>query len=516
MARTFIAIPGQFIDNAAKAKIDMKLRRLIWKSLMNMPLSFFDKTKAREMVSRTTSDTVNVSSFLMTSLLPQITSLYSIIMTLMIVNEYDRRLAVSFFVLIPLVALVAFIQGRLNFKAVSEVTKSNSKLTQFLAERLTNIPLIKVFANEEKEDIRGKEVISKLYKSQVKAVTVTAIFRPVISIVESLQTLVIVGLGIYYVPRGAFGIDVWVAYYLYAKDLMLRVNSIVSLFSAFKASQGATERISRLLEEPSEEYRKYLIECEAKKDEAKKEIIFENISFGYGDNNVLLDVSFRVPAGKVTAIVGPSGSGKTTILSLVERFYKPEAGVIKLGDVPVEDISLAGWRRKFGYVAQEMALMSGTIRDNILYGIDREVSEEEFQRAVAAADVMDFVREFPEGFDTEVGEFGSKLSGGQRQRIAISRAILRDPEYLLLDEATSSLDAYSEHIVQKNLDGLMKNRTTIVIAHKIATVVNADQIIVVDSGKIAGIGTHEGLLKTNEIYKGFFDIQSQRQFACQS
>ena len=145
-----------------------------------------------------------------------------------------------------------------------------------------------------------------------------------------------------------------------------------------------------------------------------------------------------------------------------------------------------------------------------------EVSEEEFQRAVAAADVMDFVREFPEGFDTEVGEFGSKLSGGQRQRIAISRAILRDPEYLLLDEATSSLDAYSEHIVQKNLDGLMKNRTTIVIAHKIATVVNADQIIVVDSGKIAGIGTHEGLLKTNEIYKGSFDIQSQRQFACQS
>ncbi|HWR61204.1 MAG TPA: ABC transporter ATP-binding protein [Clostridia bacterium] len=508
-ARTFIAIPSLFADMAAQAKIDMNLRKLIWKSLINMPLPFFDKTKAREMVSRTTSDTASVSSFLMTTLLNQVTSLYSIVMTIMIVNEYDRRLALSFFILIPLVVFVAFIQGRLNFSAQSEVTKSNSKLTQFLAELLSNIPLIKGFANEEKEDARGKEVIGKLYKSQIKAATINVIFRPITAIVESLETLVIVGFGVYYVSKGVFGIDIWIAYYLYAGDLKLRINSIVSIFSSFKSSQGATERVSRLLEEPGEEYRKYLAECETKED-----IVFENVSFGYNDKTVLSDISFRVPAGKITAIVGPSGSGKTTILSLVERFYKPDAGVIKQGDVPIEDMNLEDWRKKFGYVAQEMSLISGSIRDNILYGVDREVSEEEFQRAVAAADVMDFVKEFPEGFDTEVGEFGSKLSGGQRQRIAISRAILRNPDHLLLDEATSSLDASSEHIVQKNLDELMKNRTTIVIAHKIATVVNADQIIVVDSGKIAGIGTHEELLKTNEVYKEFFTIQNQRQFAC--
>lgn len=509
LARTFLGIPGQFVDTVAKAKIDMNLRKLIWKSLMNMPLPFFDKTKAREMVSRTTSDTASVSSFLMTTLLNQVTSFYSIVMTIMIVNEYDTRLALSFFVLIPLVVLVAFVQGRLNFKAQSELTKSTSKLTQFLAELLANIPLIKVFANEEKEDIRGKEVIGKLYKSQIKAITIRVIFTPIISIVESLQTLVIVGLGVYYVSKGAFGIDVWVAYYLYAGDLKLRINSIVSLFSAFKTSQGATERVSRLLEEPCEEYHKYLTEYETQKD-----IVFESVSFGYGDKKVLSDISFRVPAGKVTAIVGPSGSGKTTVLSLIERFYKPDSGTIRLGDASIEDISLADWRKKFGYVAQEMSLISGSIRGNILYGVEREVSEAEFQKAVAAADVMDFIKEFSEGFDTEVGEFGSKLSGGQRQRIAVSRAILRNPEYLLLDEATSSLDAYSEHIVQKNLDKLMKNRTTIVIAHKIATVVNADQIIVIDSGKIAGIGTHGELLKTNEVYKEFFDIQNQRQFAC--
>jgi len=510
-ARYFIGAPVQFIDDITRAKIDMNLRKLIWKSLMNMPVPFFDKIKAREMVSRTTTDTETVSTFLMTNLLRQITSLYSVIMTFIIVNEYDSRLAYSFFIVIPLVVFVSFIQGRLNFIVQSDVNKSNSKLTQFLAELLANIPLIKVFVNEEKEVERGKEVIKKLYKSQVKLATVKGVFMPVISIVESLETLVIVGFGVYYVSKGAFGIDVWIAYYLYSVDLKLRVNGLVSVFSAFKASQGATERVSRLLEEPCEEYLKYVAEYESKKD-----IAFENVTFGYGDEPVLSDISFKVPAGKITAIVGPSGSGKSTILSLVERFYKPGAGVIRLGKVPIEDISLADWRAKFGYVAQDMSLVSGSIRDNILYGVEREVTEQEFQRAVAAADVMGFVSEFPEDFDTEVGEFGSKLSGGQRQRIAIARAILRDPEYLLLDEATSNLDAYSEDIVQKNLDELMKNRTTIVVAHKIATVLNADQIIVVDSGKITGIGTHEALLKTSDVYKDFYDIQSQRQIACQN
>lgn len=326
------------------------------------------------------------------------------------------------------------------------------------------------------------------------------------SFLNAFQTLLVIIMGVLFISSKKLGVGTWVAYYLYAKNLIGIVNSQMGNWLAIKVAQGSTEKISRIVEEPLEEYKKTM-----KPDGKEEDIHFKNVYFRYDDKDVLSDVCFDIPYGKVTAFVGPSGGGKSTIANLLERFYKPVSGKINLGDTSIDEYDLKEWRKSFGYVSQDIPLISGTIRENILYGTDTEVNEEEFNKAAELSSVSEFVSKFPEGFDKEVGEFGSKLSGGQRQRIAIARAILKDPKFLLLDEATSNLDACCENAVQKGLNNLMKGRTTIVIAHKLESAASADKIVVVDNGKISGEGTHDELLKNNKLYKELVEIQMGQQ-----
>jgi len=214
----------------------------------------------------------------------------------------------------------------------------------------------------------------------------------------------------------------------------------------------------------------------------------------------LHDVTFSLPRGQTTAIVGPSGSGKSTLFALLERFYLPTSGQIELGRHAINQFELASWRNAIGYVAQDSPVLSGTIRDNLLYGLTQQVTEQQIRDAAEMANADEFISSFALGYDTEIGERGVKLSGGQRQRIAIARALLRDPELLLLDEATSSLDSESERVVQEALERLMEGRTTFVIAHRLATVRHADQIVVLEQGRVSGIGTHDTLVETNVLY----------------
>ncbi|KHF35723.1 Multidrug resistance ABC transporter ATP-binding/permease protein BmrA [Paenibacillus sp. P1XP2] len=209
----------------------------------------------------------------------------------------------------------------------------------------------------------------------------------------------------------------------------------------------------------------------------------------------------------MTAVVGPSGGGKTTLFSIIERFYLPDSGMIRVGGQDVSEFSLESWRKQIGYVPQESPIVAGTIRDNICYGMDRDVSDEELKQAAHMAYADIFIDELPEGYETEVGERGIKLSGGQRQRISIARALLRNPQILMLDEATSSLDSQSEVFVQKALQNLMKGRTTLVIAHRLSTVVDADQILFIEKGRITGRGTHQELVESHPMYREFANQQ---------
>ena len=234
---------------------------------------------------------------------------------------------------------------------------------------------------------------------------------------------------------------------------------------------------------------------------------FENVTFRYDTDTVLKNVSFTLPAGKTTALVGPSGAGKSTIFGLLERFYDPESGRVTLGGVDAKEFHKSSWRQAIGYVPQSSPLFSGTIRSNMTYGLDRTFTDEELARAAKDANIYEFILSCDNVFDTDVGERGCKLSGGQRQRIAIARALLKDPQILLMDEATSSLDPEARSEVEKAMERLKEGRTTVIVAHEIRSIEDADQIVVLSGGEVNGIGSAGQLASNNALYRRLKDLQ---------
>ena len=488
------------ISKITNFKIDRNFRKLVWRKLLHSPISLFDKEKPNELVSRTAADTANISIMFSYVIPSTIGMLYFTYITIQELFTYDKSLGIIQLIYIPIYLVLTIWYGSWQYKTNRKVQEKLSKLTQFLSELLGNMSLIKAFANENKEEKRGKDIIQGFYKVSLIRSIIDWAETPVSGILSLIQSIIVIVSGIYLVSRDIITIDIWIGYFLYVDMLYGVLNTFVYMYLDIKRSQGATARIAELLDGEEEEYN-----GSKSLEEVDNNLIFENVSFGYGEKQVLSNISFKVPYGKTTAIVGESGGGKTTILSLIQRFYEPNSGEIKFGNTSIKDFNLKEWRNIFSYVSQDSPLLSGTIKENIMYGVDREVSEEELIEVSKIANLLEVINIFPNGFETQVGEGGCKLSGGQRQRIAIARALLRDSQVLLLDEPTTNLDNQSEKSIQEAMDNLLKDRTTIVIAHDLSTVKDANQIVVVDSGEIKGIGSHDELLKTNEIYKLLVD-----------
>lgn len=496
----------RYVGSLTMYKIDVSYRNLIWQRLMESPLSLFDKIKPNEMVSRTANDTSTIS-IILGSLIPSIIgSLYGMVGVIVQIYDYDWRLASGVLIYIPIVIGVNIWYGKWRFRTNKETYNRLSKLTQYLSERLMSIPLIKSFAMEDKEIDEGKGSLHYYYRAAFRRAVVNWIENPMQGILNLLQDMFVIGFGVYLVSNGTITIDVWIAFFMYVGMLWGILETFSLVYAHIKQSQGATSRIADLVEGDLEVYEKKISLTNTKQD-----IVFDRVGFSYDEKQqVLNNLSFTIPYGKVTAIVGPSGSGKSTIISLVQQFYSPTEGKITFGSQPISDIHLHEWRAMFSHVAQDSPLLSGTIRDNIMYGVEREVSESELKKAAQAANILEFIMDSPNGFDTEVGEDGGNLSGGQRQRITIARAFLRNTDFLLLDEAMASLDSKSEKAVEKAMDDLLVGRTAVVVAHDLATIIDADQIIVInESGTVDAIGTHNELLQSNELYRLFVQFLSK-------
>lgn len=480
-----------------------KLRKQLWQKLLKMPVKYFDDVKTGEISSRLVNDTSQVKDLLASTLPNAMTSLLQFVGALVIMLAMDWRMTLLMFVAVPLVILVmlpVMNQSRkIGRVRQDELAKFASDSTDVLGE----VRLVKSSNGEEHELAKGNRRIDNLYHVGRKEALINSVTQPITNMLMMIMFLGILGYGVIRVMNGAMTMGALVSFLMYLFQIISPVVVISQLFNNMAKTSGATERIQQILTEPEE-----FVADKDEKDIVSAPLKFENVDFAYEEGKpVLRDVSFETQPNAVVAFAGPSGGGKSTIFSLIERFYQPTGGKILIGEENIENVDLAKWREQIGLVSQDAAVMPGTIRDNLTYGLRREVSDEEFWDALRMAYADGFVSEMEDQLETEIGERGIKLSGGQRQRIAITRAFLRDPKILMLDEATASLDAESEAMVQKALGDLMQGRTTLVIAHRLSTIVDADKIYFIENGTVSGTGTHQELLKTTPLYAQYVKDQ---------
>lgn len=498
---------GYYLLNKIGEKIIYAIRSLLWGHIIHLKMPFFDKNESGQLMSRLTDDTKVINDFISQKLPGFFPSVITLIGSLIMLFVLDWQMTLLTFITIPIFILVMVPLGKIMQKISTNTQTEIANFSGLLGRVLTEMRLVKVANTEKLELDKAHSNLKKIYDLGLKQAKIAAVVQPISGIIMLITIGIILGFGGMRIASGAISAGTLVAMIFYVLNLSMPLINLSTLVTDYKKAVGASQRIYEILHEPLEN-----IDVPNFQDEIPTgDLKFDHVYFGYDDTPVLKDVSFNVLRGEVTAFVGPSGSGKSTLFSLIERMYEIDQGGIYYNGTSIDALSLTDWRRKIGYVMQSNAMMNGTIRDNILYGVDREVSEEELIHYAKLANCHEFIMEFEQGYDTIVGERGLKLSGGQRQRIDIARSFVKNPDILLLDEATANLDSESERKIQEALDILMENRTTIVIAHRLSTIKKAGQIIFLDRGEVTGRGRHEELMQTHTMYQQFVETQNLTQ-----
>ncbi|MEJ6821194.1 MAG: ABC transporter transmembrane domain-containing protein [Flavobacteriales bacterium] len=481
------------------------IREDLYGHLIHLPMSFFSAKRVGELNSRVASDTAQIGETLTTTLAELLRGISMVIGGIAILAFTSIKLTLFIVGVIPPLIIVTIIFGKFIRKYSKSVQDEVAASNTIVEETFAGIQTVKAFANEAWERSRYATRIKEVVGLAVKGGYYRGAFASFITFGLFGAIALVIWFGAGMVHNGELAADKLNEFILYALFIGGSIGGLASVYAQLQKAIGATETIFDLMEEQTE----MIVDRVETVAVEIGDIVFNQVEFSYpsrSDVQVLNGLSFKIPKGKTIALVGKSGSGKSTIASLLMRFYHLEQGGIISNSKPLNEVDLAAWREELALVPQDVLLFGGSIKENIAYG-KTDASEAEIIEAAQQANAWEFIKGFPEGLETTVGERGVQLSGGQRQRIAIARALLKDPQLLILDEATSALDSESEFLVQEALDRLMQGRTSVVIAHRLSTIRNAHEILVINEGQITERGTHDQLLNLGGTYSELVRLQ---------
>ncbi|MCU7557763.1 ABC transporter ATP-binding protein [Macrococcus capreoli] len=495
----------QYLAQWTSNKILYDIRKKLYKHLQALSVRFYSNNKVGEVISRVINDVESTKDFIVTGLMNVWLDLVTIIIALAIMFTMSVKLTLISLIVFPFYMFsIYYFFGNLR-KLTRARSQSLAEVQGFLHERVQGMTVIKTFAIEEEENERFNKRNKNFLTKATDHTRWNAKSFAVINTITDIGPLLVVGFGAYLVIEGGLTVGSLAAFIAYLDRLYGPLRRLVSSSTTLTQSMASMDRMFQLFDEP------YDVKDEPHARDIKVQhgdISFKNVGFKYneGDNEVLHNVNLEINSGETVAFVGMSGGGKSTMISLIPRFYDVTSGAIEIDHVPLKDYSIESLRTQIGMVMQDNILFSESIRENILLG-KPNATEEEMIYAAKLANAHDFIMSLPDGYDTEVGERGVKLSGGQKQRVAISRVFLKNPPILILDEATSALDLESEAVIQEALETLSKDRTTVIVAHRLSTITHADKIVVIQNGEIVEIGTHQELMHNKSHYYNLYSIQ---------
>lgn len=484
------------------------LRRDLFAHLQKLTFRFFDRVPAGVLISRVVNDVGAVQELVSGGILMVVADLFTLGGIVALMLSMHWRLALISFATMPLLYIVANGFRIRAGRAYRKVRTQIANVTANLQESISGVRVTQSFAREGANLARFDQTNQENMQANMEAVSVFSLFVPVVEVISAIGTCLVLWFGGRFYIEGGVQAGVIVAFMLYVGRFFGPIRDLTMIYNELQAANAASEKVFQIMDTEPEVYdRPGSIQL----PRVRGDVRFDHVSFAYQrDLMVLQDIDLDIPAGTRVALVGPTGAGKSTMASLLARFYEPTGGRVLVDGHDTRYVTVRSLRRNLGIVLQDTFLFSGTIKDNIRYGRP-EASDEEVAAAARTVMAHEFIMRFPQGYETEVRERGSKLSVGQRQLIAFARALLADPRILILDEATSSVDAYTEVLIQRALERLLQGRTAVVIAHRLSTIQSVDQIIVLDGGRIVDRGTHGELLARGGLYRHLYEMQFRAQ-----
>ena len=505
VARGLFAFAQAFLGQKVSQDVAFDFRNELFEKIQRLSFSYHDRNRTGQLMIRATDDVEKLRMFIGQGLLLGVQAIVLLIGSLAVLVFTNWSLTLVVLPVLPLALLLFMVFGIVTQPLFGEIQRRLSNLNTILQENLAGIRVVKAFVRERKEQERFRDAAQTLLDQHIKIAKFFSFLFPIIFLVASLGQAAVVYWGGRQILFGTLSLGEWQKFSLYLVYVFFPIGQLGFIIGQMSQASASAQRIFEILNAENEVTDK---PNARPLPQVQGRVRFDDVSFRYFNSTdpVLQKIALEAQPGETVALLGGTGSGKTTIINLIPRFYDVSEGQVFIDDWDVRDVTLDSMRRQIGIVLQETNLFTGTIRDNIAFGRP-EANDAEVEAAARAAAAHDFIVSFPDGYETAVGERGTTLSGGQKQRVAIARALLTDPRILILDDSTSNVDVATEVLIQNALDRLMEDRTSFVIAQRISTVVNADQILVLDKGRIVDRGTHEELMATSAIYTDIYHSQ---------